>query len=147
MFDVRLTILHAPNCRTLKVRLLSSFYRFTTSQHFTLPLRFSTLTPRFFVFEFSGTIFLGTNFSGPIFPGIFAREPFSKGPFLGGFFIRGFFSGDHFSGEHFYGIVWNTVELRSVNRRVFDYFGSIFEYFRQSVELLRIYAILRKIGA
>ena len=57
MFDVHLTILHAPNCRTLNAsskvcyRVLA-FYRLITSQLPAHTPRCSTLTPRFFVSEF-----------------------------------------------------------------------------------------------
>ena len=53
MFDVHLTILHAPNCRTLKesrkvcCRVLG-FHRLITSEHSRHTPRCSTLTPRFF---------------------------------------------------------------------------------------------------
>ena len=69
VFDVHLTILHAPNCRTLKrsrkvcCRVLG-FHRLITSQHSTHVSQCSTLTPRFFGSEFSGTIFPGTIFPG-----------------------------------------------------------------------------------
>ena len=55
MFDVHLTILHAPKGRTLKesrkvcCRVLG-FYRLITSQHSTYTPRHSTPTPWFFVF-------------------------------------------------------------------------------------------------
>ena len=57
MFDFHLTILHAPNCTTLKefrkvcFRVLG-FYRLIRSQDSTHTPRCSTLTPRFFVPEF-----------------------------------------------------------------------------------------------
>ena len=57
MFDVHLTILHAPNCRTLKesrkvcCRVLD-FHRLITFEHSANTRRCSTLTSRFFVFEF-----------------------------------------------------------------------------------------------
>ena len=60
MFDVHLTILHAPNCRTLKesrnvcCRVLG-FHRLITSKNsthtHTHTPRCSTLTPRFFIFD------------------------------------------------------------------------------------------------
>ena len=87
MFDVHLTILHAPNCRTLKeyrkicCRVLG-FHRFITSENFTHTPRCSTLTPRFFVFQFSGNQFFGDHFSGDQFSGDF----FTRGPFLGDYF-------------------------------------------------------------
>ena len=79
MFDVHLTILHAPNCKTRKefrkvcYRVLG-FHRLITFEHSTHTRththtpRCSTFTPRFFVSEFVGTIFLETNFPGTIFP-------------------------------------------------------------------------------
>ena len=58
----------------------------------------STLTPRFFISEFSGTIIPWTNFPGTIFPG----NHFSEGPFSRDFSLGDFFPGDHFSGDLFF---------------------------------------------
>ena len=57
MFDVQLTILLAPNCRTLKESRkvccwVFGFRRLITSEHFTHTPRCLTLTPRFFVSDF-----------------------------------------------------------------------------------------------
>ena len=67
------------SCRVL------GFHRLITFQHSTHTPRCSTLTPRFFVYEFSGTIFPWTIFLGTIFPG------------------------DHFSKDHFSGIIFTHV--------------------------------------
>ena len=85
MFDVHFTILHAPNCRTLKKsrtvcsRVLG-FHRLITSQHFTHTPRCSTLNPPFFRgpfledFFFPGTILTGIFFPWTFFP----RDNFSR---------------------------------------------------------------------
>ena len=127
MFDVHLRILHAPNCRKLKesrkisYRVLG-FHRLITSQHSTHTPRCSTLTPRFFASEFSGTIFPGTNFLKTISPGtnfpgtnflktifpgtnlpgtIFPGNNFPGTIFPGTNFLGTIFPGDHFFGHHF----------------------------------------------
>ena len=90
MFDLYLTILHAPNCRTLKncrkvCCLDLGFHRLITFQHSTQTPRCSTFTPRFFVSEFSGTCYPGTNFPGP-----FSRLPIFLGTFFPGTIFPGF---------------------------------------------------------
>ena len=100
MFDVHLTILHAPNCRTLKESRLVCcrvlrFHRLITFEHSTHTPRCSTLIPRFFVSEFSrtifpGTIFLGTNFPGTIFLGTNVPGTISLGTNFPGTIFPGF---------------------------------------------------------
>ena len=101
MFDVHVTILHAPNCRTLKesrkvcCRVLG-FHRLITSQYFTYTPHDARSSPHNFLFL--------------SFPGLFLRRPFFNGPFLRGPFFPGtifpgtIFPGNHFSGDHFPGI-------------------------------------------
>ena len=95
MFDVYLTILHAPNCRTLKesrkicCRVLG-FYRLITFH--TLTPRCSTLAPRFCRGPFFGDFFPGTIFPGTFFP----RDHFSED-----FLSRDFDPGDHFFQDSF----------------------------------------------
>ena len=75
MFDVHLTILHAPNCRTLKKSRkvccwVLGFHRWITSEHFTRTHHDAWRSPYEFlfpVFEFSRTIFPGTIFRWPYF--------------------------------------------------------------------------------
>ena len=94
MFDVHLTILHVPNCRTIKAfrkvccRVLG-FHKLITSQHSTHTAQCSTLTPWFFVcFQVLGLLFF------PIF-----RRFCSQRPFFRGFFFQGtIFPGTIFSG-------------------------------------------------
>ena len=61
MFDVHLTILHAPNCRTLKkprkayCRVLG-FHRLITSQHYTHPHRCARCSPHDILFPSYGFV-------------------------------------------------------------------------------------------
>ena len=107
-------ILHAPNCRTLKesrnlcCRVLG-FHRSVTSENSTYTPRYSTLTLRFFVSAFSGTIFPGT-----IFPrDHFSRYHFSCTIFPGTVFPGDQFSGDHLSGIHFTTKSWELLYILS----------------------------------
>ena len=84
MFDIHLAIL---------IAWVLGFHKLITSEHPTHTPRCSTLTQRFFVSEFSGTIFPGTYFAGTIYPGT---------NFPGYFFPGNHFSGDHFSRGPFF---------------------------------------------
>ena len=118
MFDVHLTILHAPNCRILKesrkvcCRVLG-FHRLISSQHSKRTPRRSTLTLRFFVSEFFSLIDWShsniphtpqsSTFTPQFFRGLFLRGPVFRWPLFWGFFFLGTIFRDLFSGDFFPG--------------------------------------------
>ena len=125
MFDVHLMILHAPNCRTLKesrnlcCRVLG-FHRSVTSENSTYTPRYSTLTLRFFVSAFSGTIFPGTIFPRDHFSRYhfsryhFSGDRFSRGPIFRGPFIRNSFHHKKL-GTFIYTILSDCYHLRKTS--------------------------------
>ena len=130
MFDVNLTILYAPNCRTLKesrkvcCRVLG-FHRLIRSQYSTHTPQCSTLTPRFF----RGPFFRGPFFRGPFFRGPFSRGPFFRGPFFRELFSKGPFFRDFFSKGPFFRDLFFKGPFSG------DFFpGGLF--FRDSVEIV-----------